>query len=302
MQYYSFSQFLKEKFGERVQKITLDAGLSCPNRDGSKGWGGCIYCNRFGSGNGLYQKYPDIKTQALFSIELIKKRYRAQKFIPYFQSFSNTYAPLGKLRALYETVIHLPGVVGLAVGTRPDCLNDEVLQLLAAYTPQFMVWLELGLQSIHDVTLKLINRGHTFQEFLAGYQLARKYPLLICLHVIIGLPGETREHILRTAEEVARLKPDGIKIHSLYINRGTPLEKIYQEKKFAPLRQNEFVELTCDFLERLPPTVVIQRLTGDPHPGELVAPQWALKKNQTLQLIRAEMLRRNSWQGKLYKN
>ncbi|MCX8012544.1 MAG: TIGR01212 family radical SAM protein, partial [Desulfobacterota bacterium] len=192
--YYSFNQYLKEKFGERVQKITLDAGLGCPNRDEIRGWGGCIYCDRLGSGSGLREKYPDIRTQALISMQAIEKRYRAHKFITYFQSFSNTYAPVKKLQSLYEAVIYLPGVVGLAVGTRPDCLNDEVLQLLASYTSQIMVWLELGLQSIHDSTLRLINRGHNFQEFLEGYQLARKYPILICLHIIIGLPGESRDH------------------------------------------------------------------------------------------------------------
>lgn len=298
MRYYSFNQFLKEKFGERVQKVTLDAGFGCPNRDGTKGWGGCIYCDKFGSGSGAKEKYPDIKLQALAGMDYLTKRYNAHKFIPYFQSFSNTYAPVENLRCLYEEVIHLPNVVGIAVGTRPDCLTKATLDLLASYVLQKMVWLELGLQSVHDATLRLINRGHTYQEFLEGYQLARKYPFLICLHVIIGLPEETRERVLDTAREVARIKPDGIKIHSLYINRDTALEKIYREKKITPLGQKEFVELTCDFLELLPPTVVIQRLTSDPNPKELVAPEWTLRKNETLQLIHRELERRDSWQGK----
>ena len=296
--YYTFNQFLKEKFGERVQKVTLDADFGCPNRDGTKGWGGCIYCDKFGSGSGAKEKYPDIKLQALAGMDYLTKRYNAHKFIPYFQSFSNTYAPVENLRCLYEEVIHLPNVVGIAVGTRPDCLNKATLDLLASYVLQKMVWLELGLQSVHDATLRLINRGHTYQEFLEGYQLARKYPLLICLHVIIGLPNENQEHVLDTAREVARIKPDGIKIHSLYINRDTALEKMYREKKITPLGQKEFVELTCDFLELLPPTVVIQRLTGDPNPKELVAPEWTLRKNQTLQLIQKELVKRNSRQGK----
>jgi uncharacterized protein len=188
--------------------------------------------------------------------------------------------------------------VGLAVGTRPDCITNAALELLASYVPQKMVWLELGLQSVHDKTLRLINRGHTYQEFLKGYQVARKYPLLICLHIIIGLPNENREHVLDTAREVARIKPDGIKIHSLYINRDTALEKMYRGKKITPLGQKEFVDLTCDFLLLLPPTVVIQRLTGDPNPKELVAPEWTLRKNQTLQLIQKELVKRDSWQGK----
>ncbi|HAX99350.1 MAG TPA: TIGR01212 family radical SAM protein [Candidatus Atribacteria bacterium] len=300
MRYYSFNQFLKERFGERVQKVTLDAGFGCPNRDGTKGWGGCIYCDRFGSGSGTKGKHPDIKSQALAGMESIKKRYQAHKFMPYFQSFSNTYAPVNQLRSLYDEVIHLPGVVGLAVGTRPDCINIEVLELLASYTSRLMIWLELGLQSVHDETLRLINRGHTYHEFLEGYQLARKYPLLICLHVIIGLPNENREHIFDTACEVARIKPDGIKIHSLYINRDTILEKMYREKQFTLLEQKEFVDLTCDFLELLPPVIVIQRLTGDPNPKELVAPEWALRKNETLQFIHRELKRRDSWQGKKF--
>lgn len=299
--YYPLNQFFKKKFGERVQKVPLDAGLGCPNRDGTKGWGGCIYCDRFGSGSGAKEKVSDIKLQALAGMAYLTKRYNAHKFIPYLQSFSNTYAPEEKLRSLYEEVIHLPGVIGLAVGTRPDCLTKTALDLLASYVPQKMVWLELGLQSIHNETLRLINRGHTFQEFLAGYWLAKQYPLLICLHVIIGLPNENREHILDTAREVARIKPDGIKIHSLYINRDTILEQMYREKKITPLRQKEFVDLTCDFLELLPPFVVIQRLTSDPKPKELVAPEWTLKKNETLQLIHKELGKRNSWQGKRYK-
>lgn len=297
MRYYSFNQFLKERFGERIQKVTLDAGFGCPNRDGTKGRGGCIYCDQFGSGSGAKAKDPDIQSQALAGMEQMKKRYKAKKFLPYFQSFSNTYAPIEKLRCLYEEVIHLPDVVGIAVGTRPDCLSKEVLELLSGYAPQKMVWLELGLQSIHDDTLQFINRGHTYQEFLDGYQLARQYPLLICLHIIIGLPHENRTQILDTAREVARLKPDGIKIHSLYINRNTVLEKMYREEVFTLMDQKQFVDLTCDCLELLPETVVIQRLTGDPDPKELIAPEWALKKNETLQLINKELERRHSRQG-----
>ena len=296
--YYTLNQFFRERFGERVQKITLDAGFGCPNRDGTKGWGGCVYCDKFGSGTGAKEKYLDIRSQALAGIDHMTKHYKADKFIPYFQSFSNTYAPEDKLRLLYDEVTHLPDVVGLAVGTRPDCLTKEVLELLASYTPRLMVWLELGLQSVHDETLRLINRGHTYQEFLESYQLARKYPLLICLHVIIGLPNENREYVRGTACEISRIKPDGIKIHSLYINRDTALEKMYCEGNFTPLAQKEFVNLTCDFLELLPPSVVIQRLTGDPNPKELIAPEWTLRKKETLHLIHSELEQRDTWQGK----
>ena len=302
MRYYSFNHYLKEKFGERVQKVTLDAGLGCPNRDGTKGWGGCIYCDQFGSGTAAREKYPDLKSQAQAGMERLAKRYKARKFIAYLQSFTNTYAPIETLRSLYDEAAKLPNIVGLAVGTRADCLTEEALELLSRYTPHLMVWLELGLQSVHDETLQTINRGHTYEEFLEGYSLARKYPLLICLHAIIGLPDEERNHVLTTAQEVAKLKPDGLKIHALYVNKGTELENLYREGKVTLLEQKEFVELTCDFLEVLPPDVVIQRLTGDPRREELVAPDWTLKKQETLNLITQELEKRGSCQGSKYQD
>jgi len=301
MKYYSFNRFLKAKFGERVQKITLDAGLGCPNRDGTKGYGGCIYCDEYGSGSGAREKVPDLKSQALAGMNYMRKRYHARKFIAYFQSFSNTYGPLETLRSLYEDVVHLPDVVGLAVGTRPDCLSGEILELLSSYTPRLMVWLELGLQTVNNKTLSFINRGHTFEEFLDGYRLSARYPLLICLHVIIGLPGENRNDIINTAREVARIKPDGLKIHSLYISKGTPLEKLYLNKEYTPLSQAEFVELASLFLEMIPPDTVIQRLTGDPRPQELIAPDWTLEKQKTVSLIQNKLENQNSWQGKKYQ-
>ena len=301
MYYYKFNQYLKEKFGERIQKVTLDAGLSCPNRDGTKGWGGCIYCDRYGSGTGAKDKYPDLQSQALAGMEKLSKRYKARKFIAYFQSFSNTYAPVETLRSIYNEVVNLPNIVGLSIGTRADCITKEVLELISSYTPRLMVWLELGLQTIHEKTLRLINRGHTYEEFLEGYRLARCYPLLICFHVIIGLPGEGRDEVIATAKEVAKLKPDGLKIHSLYINKGTALEKIFREGKYTPITQREFVELVCDFLELIPPDLVIQRLTGDPRPEELVAPEWTLRKQETLNLIQKELEMRKSYQGRKYE-
>ncbi|MBN2466860.1 MAG: TIGR01212 family radical SAM protein [Deltaproteobacteria bacterium] len=299
--YYSFNRFLQERFGERVQKVPLDAGLTCPNRDGSKGTGGCIYCDRYGSGSGAADNHPDIRSQALAGMHYLGRRFKARKFIVYFQSFSNTYAPVETLRSLYDQATDLPGVVGLAVGTRPDCLTTEILDLLSSYTPRLMVWLELGLQSIHDQTLRFINRGHTYQEFHAGYQLARTHPLLICLHVIIGLPGENLNHVLETAEEVARLKPDGIKIHSLYINKGTPLAELYRQGRYIPISQQDFVESSRRFLEIISPDTVIQRLTGDPRPQEIVAPLWTLEKQKTLYLLHQAMETAQSRQGAKYK-
>jgi hypothetical protein len=301
MRYISFSTYLQKIFNERVHKITLDAGLSCPNRDGTKGKGGCIYCDSRGSGNNSSSRYKDIQSQALAGMEILSKRYRVKKFIPYFQSFCNTHAPLEKLKSMYDQVAELPGVVGLSVATRPDCLTDGVLKLLASYSNRLMVWLELGLQTSNDNTLKLINRCHNFKDFINGFTLARKYPLLLCVHVIIGLPGENRQHVLCTANKVAELKPDGIKIHSLYIHRGTALERLFLEGHYNPLEQGEFVKLACDFLELLPENTVIQRVTGDPLPGELVAPAWSLNKQKTLNMIEMELEARDSWQGKACK-
>jgi uncharacterized protein len=299
MRYYSFNTYLKDRFGERVQKVTLDAGLTCPNRDGSRGMGGCIYCDSRGSGTGMHAATPDLAAQAKAGMERLSRRYKVKKFIVYFQSFSNTYAPPGTLKKMYDDVVSLPGVAGLSVATRPDCLSPEVLELLSGYADRCMVWLELGLQSMHDATLALINRGHTHKEFLDGYKLARHYPLNICLHMIIGLPGEGKKEVLATAREIARLRPEGLKIHSLFIHRGTALEKLYKEGGYEPLSQQEFVEQACDVLEVLPPETVIQRLTGDPDLRELVAPQWALEKNKTLSMIEAEMKARGSRQGVL---
>jgi hypothetical protein len=300
MLYYSFNTYLRQRFGQRVQKITLDAGLTCPNRDGTRGSGGCIYCDGRGSGTGAAARYAGIREQAVAGRDFLARRYKARKFIAYFQSFCNTYGPPAALQAMYDAATGVPGVVGLSVATRPDCLSPAVLELLSSYADRHMVWLELGLQSMHDATLRLINRGHTWQEFLDGYRLARSYPLLVCVHVIIGLPGEGREEVRATAREVARLRPDGIKIHSLYINRGTGLATLFRAGNFQPLAQREFAGLACDFLELLPPGTVIQRLTGDPDRRELVAPEWSLRKQETLRMITDELRRRGSRQGKNY--
>ena len=300
MTYYSFNTYLKQRFGERVQKVPLDAGFTCPNRDGTKGYGGCIYCDAQGSGTGAHASIPDLAEQAREGMHRLSRRYKARKFIVYFQSFCNTYAPIETLKTMYDGVVSLPGVVGLSVATRPDCLSPAVLELLAGYTDRLTVWLELGLQTIHDATLARINRGHTYDEFLQGYQLARCYPLNICLHMIIGLPGEERTDVLETAREIARLKPEGLKIHSLYIHRGTELERLYQSGGFEPLSQKQFVQQACDVLEIIPAGTVIQRLTGDPDPHELIAPQWALQKKETLTMIESELKKRGSRQGKFF--
>jgi uncharacterized protein len=300
--YRDFNTYLKEIFGERVQKITLDAGLTCPNRDGTLSKGGCIYCDSRGSGTGAMTHHGlSIQAQMERGSEFAEKRYGAEKFIAYFQSFSNTYAPLGILKTLYDKALTHPGVVGLSVGTRPDCVTPEILGLLSTYRDRFLVWLELGLQSAHDRTLQRINRGHDAACFDRAVAMAHASGLNVCAHVILGLPGETRAMMIETARHLACLPVKGLKIHALYILRGTPLAAVYEKGRYQCLTRQEYVELVVDFLERIPPHVVIQRLTGDAVQSELQAPEWVQDKKMNLRLIRERLEERDTWQGKEFQ-
>ncbi len=296
--YNDLNTYLRSIFGCRVQKITIDAGLSCPNRDGSISTGGCIYCNPRGSGTGAHANGYSVTDQILAGKKALSRRYKAKKFIAYFQSFSNTYAPVDILKKLYEEALSIDDIVGLSIGTRPDCVDEQTLNLLEGYAKNHLIWIEYGLQSAHDKSLVLINRGHDFQCFIDAVDATLNRGIKICAHVILGLPGEERSHMLETAEAIAKIGLDGIKIHLLYVVKGTKLEELYQQSAYKCLGQQEYVDLVCDFLERIPKDMVIQRLTGDPHPEELVAPQWSIKKTQTLSLIKETLEKRDSWQGK----
>lgn len=298
--YYDLNSYLRNTFGCRVQKISLDTGLSCPNRDGSIATGGCIYCNSRGSGTGAMKKGLSITEQILKGKEFLKKRYKAKKFLAYFQSFSNTYGPYEKLKGLYEEALAIDDIVGLSVGTRPDCVDEMTLTLLEGYTKDYLVWIEYGIQSIHGRTLAAINRGHDVSCFREAVKATRNRGIKICTHVILGLPFEDRGDMLATAKAVAAMGIDGIKIHLLYVIKGTRMEKLYLEGNYRCLEQEEYANLVCDFLELLPPGMVIQRLTGDPHPAELAAPEWSLRKNETLSLIKKILGDRDSWQGKRF--
>jgi len=298
----SLNAHLRARFGERVQKITLDAGLTCPNRDGRVGRGGCLYCNRRGSGTGAAARGLDISQQLATGMAIMAKRYQARKFIAYFQSFSNTYAPLATLQHLYAQALAPPQVVGLSIGTRPDCLSPEILDLLRSYTSTHLVWLELGLQSAHDRTLQLINRGHDAACFAAAVREAAAAGLEVLAHVILGLPREDRDDMLATAAFLADLPLAGVKLHLLYVIRDTPLAALYEAGEYTPLGQQEYVELVVDFLELLPPHLVIHRLTGDPHPQELVAPRWCLAKTQVLRQIQEAFSRRQTYQGRRWQD
>lgn len=299
--YHDLNTYLRSMFGCRVQKIAVDAGLSCPNRDGTLATGGCIYCNARGSGTGAHIRRQSITEQLIRGKKWLIKRYKAKKFIAYFQSFSNTYAPVETLEQLYEEALAVAGIVGLSIGTRPDCVDEDILDLLASYTRKYLIWVEYGLQSAHDVTLARINRGHTFHSFRQSVAATRGRGINICAHVILGLPGETPEQMLETARILAGLGINGIKIHLLYVVKGTPLETLYHDGRYQCLEQQAYVDLVCRFLELLPPEVVIQRLTGDPHPDELVAPVWSLDRNQTFALIKDKLEREDSWQGKFWR-
>lgn len=298
--YYDLNTYLRNIFGCRVQKISLDAGLTCPNRDGHISRGGCIYCNSRGSGTGASLEGLSITEQILKGKEFLRTRYKAQKFIAYFQSFSNTYGPYEKLKGLYDEACAIDDIVGLSIGTRPDCADESILELLEGYARRYLVWIEYGLQSIHDRTLAIINRGHDVDCFVRAVEKTKKRGIKICAHVILGLPFENRDDMLATATAVGAMGIDGIKIHLLYVIKGTRMEHLYREGTYRCLEQSEYVNLVCDFLELLPPDMVIQRLTGDPHPHELVAPEWSLRKNETLLLIRKTFEGRGSWQGKRF--
>ena len=295
--YNDLNTYFQSLFGCRVQKITIDAGLTCPNRDGTTSTGGCIYCNARGSGSGAFDRGLSVTDQLLQGKSFLARRYKAKKFIAYFQSFSNTYAPPEILKRLYDEALAVEDIVGLSIGTRPDCVDDPVLDLLQAYAPNYLIWIEYGLQSASDRTLEFINRGHDVQCFKDAIKKTSNRGIGICVHVILGLPHESRRDMLNTAHTLADLGIDGIKLHLLYVVKGTLLEAYYRQGKYKCLAQQEYVDLVCDFIERLPSDMIIQRLTGDPHPQELVAPQWALKKAETLSKIRNTLEKRDSQQG-----
>lgn len=300
--YRDFNTYLRELFKERVQKISLDAGLGCPNRDGTISRKGCMFCDARGSGTGArIHQGLSIAQQIAQAKAFLGKRYKARKFIAYFQSFTNTYAPVGHLKSLYDEALATKDMVGLSVATRPDCVDKKVLRLLAGYSSSRLVWIEYGLQSAHDRTLRRINRGHDAACFEQSVYLAREFSLNICAHVILGLPGEDPDMMVKTARFLARLPIQGVKIHSMYVVAHTPLAALYQRGEYRCLTLAEYTDLVIDFLERLPPEMVVQRLTGDPIRSELVAPEWALYKSHNLKRIRHRLEQRDTWQGRLYE-
>lgn len=297
--YNDLNAYLRGIFGCRVQKITVDAGLSCPNRDGTLATGGCIYCNSRGSGTGAHQNGISISTQIEAGKIAMARRYGALKFIAYFQSFSNTYAPVERLRVMYEEALGVKDVVGLFIGTRPDCVSEAVLDLLQEMAQNCLVWVEYGLQTARDATLADINRGHDTACFLKAVEATRQRHINVCAHIILGLPGETAEDARFTAQTLTAAGIDGVKIHNLYVVKGTQLEARFRSGAYRCLERHEYVEQVADVLERLPAQAIIQRLTSDPHPEELAAPEWSRDKAGTLKAIFETLKHRATWQGRL---
>ncbi len=294
--YNQYSAYLKNKFGVKVYKITLDAGFSCPNRDGKISRGGCIFCDEGGSFSQAHSNLLSIEEQIDTGIKSLSARFKAQKFMSYFQAYSNTYKPVKELEKIYNSALCRDEIVGLSIGTRPDCVDDEKLDLITGYKDDYYTWIEYGLQSIHDKTLRKINRGHDFDCFLKAYEKTKERGINVCVHVIFGL-WETHDEIMQTAQKLAELKVDGVKIHMLCALENTKLADMYYRGEIGFMSEEEYVQTVCDFLEYLPKTTTIHRLAGNGLKKNLIAPTWLGAKMDCLNKIDRELMKRNSFQG-----
>lgn len=295
--YHTYNYYLKKRFGRKVMKIPLNVDLGCPNRDGTKGTGGCKFCSAQLSGEFAGDPCDDIRTQFENIKLMMSRKWSDGLYIPYFQAGSNTYAPVEKLREMYETALGIENCVGLSIATRADCIDEEKAALLGEIAKRTYLTVELGLQTVHDRTALAMNRCHTYADFLGGYELLRKNGVNVCVHIIDGLPGETHEMMLETARELAKLELHSIKIHLLHIIRDTPLAAMYERGEFEAMTMSGYVQTVCDQIEVLPKELVIQRVTGDGAKSELIAPLWSLKKFCVMNEIDKELGRRNSYQG-----
>ncbi len=295
--YHTLNYEYKKIFNSKVFKVSLNGGFTCPNKDGSKGYGGCIYCSKSGSGEFAGDKEKDLITQFNEVKEIMEMKWPNSKYIGYFQANTNTYAPLEVLKEKYETILKIKGVIGLSISTRPDSISDEVLDYLEQLNKRTYLTVELGLQTIHETTSKLINRCHDLKCFDDMVKKLHKRKINVVVHIINGLPYETKEMMLDTVRYINKLPIDGIKIHMLHILKDTPLEKLYKKEKFHILTNEEYVDIVCDQLEILKDTIVIHRITGDPKKDDLIEPNWLVKKFGVLNEIDKELERRNTFQG-----
>ena len=287
----TFTVHLRQRFGQRVQKIPLDAGASCPNRDGTLSHAGCTFCNAIGSGSGLGLAGMNLPAQWEHWREHFRKSNRASLFLAYLQSFSNTYGPASRLAAMLEIFRTLPDLAGVSVGTRPDCLDPEKMAILGA-APWKEKWLELGVQTLNDATLRRINRGHDAAASAKAIELAEKTDVQVCAHLMLGLPGETPDDVHATVRRLNDLPVHGVKLHNVYVCRNTALERVYRAGEYVPLTEDAYVELAVDALTELRPDIIIHRVVADPAPGELVAPDWATRKGDLVRFIQHAYHRR----------
>lgn len=297
--YHTLSYHLKTRFSRKVFKAAIDAGFTCPNLDGNKGVGGCTYCLA-GSGNFTPGAEKSVQEQVREELLRVRKKSLDADVIAYFQAYTNTYAPLPKLRALYESALQQEGVCGISIATRADALELETMDYLAALSRTTYLTVELGLQTIHDSTAAKINRGHTYDVFLTAYEELKLRGIRVCVHIINGLPDETGEQMLETARELARLKTDAVKIHLLQIMQGTELARQYASGKVIPMAKGEYIDMVCAQLEVLPPETVVERITGDGAHDKLIAPRWGVDKIAVLGGIDQALAKKNTWQGKYY--
>ena len=301
--YYTYDYYLRQTFGGKCAKIPLDAGFSCPNIDGRCGTGGCIYCSDRGSGD--FAALPTLSIQEQYQSvrSVLSSKWSVDRCIPYFQAHTNTYAPLSRLRDCFEQALALEGAVGLNIATRADCLPPDVVAYLAELSERTVLTVELGLQSASDRTARLINRGHTWQQFCRGYEALRRAGerIQICVHLIFGLPGETPEDMLDTVRRVAALRPSQVKIHLLHVLRGTVLSEWYEAGEYLPMDRERYIETVCRALTLLPPDTVIGRLTGDGMGEHLLAPEWSRRKVTVLNDIDKMMLKNDWYQGLFFQ-
>jgi radical SAM protein (TIGR01212 family) len=300
--YFSYNQYLRQIFGQRVQKVSIDAGFTCPNVDGTVAIGGCTFCDNRSFSPSRRLPRQNVLGQIEEGIRRLKWRYDCDSFIAYFQPATNTYAPVDKLRPLYESALAHPKVVGMAIGTRPDCVPNDVLDLLSELAERTFLSVEYGMQTMHDRSLDWMNRGHHHDAMLDAMERSRGRGFEICAHVILGLPGESHDDMLATAREVARLQVDSIKLHNLYAVKRTKLADQVESGEVTLMGRDEYISTLVDVLELLPPTMLVERISGDAPGDYFIGPSWCLDKPGVLNAIRAEMERRDTWQGRCWKS
>lgn len=299
--YQTYNYYLRHRFGQKVFKVPLNVDLGCPNRDGTKGVGGCIFCSAEKSGDFAGNPADDIQTQFNEIKEKMHYKWHEGLYIPYFQAGSNTYSDVDTLRKMYETALSFENVAGLSIATRADCISEDIADLLGEINRKTYLTVELGLQSIHDKTAQICNRCHTYEDFLNGFEMLKSREINVCVHIINGLPFESREMMIQTAKTVGELGIHSIKIHLLHILKGTRLAKMYENGEFTAMSLEDYADVVCRQLMVLPKDVIIQRVTGDGKKDDLIAPLWSLNKFCVMNEIDKKMAREDLWQGKLTK-